>query len=843
MARTDTSRDKPSWWRSCWEEIRRCARILLGRSDVGAAGLPWHGRIGRLWVRLGRFDDQGRIRCLLNRRVVPGGSAVVFLSLTFLLVLAGGDGWSGITQGMFMGALLTIGGATAWFLHRGVPQCNRYCILAGLSIYVILLGSYAMRDCFTGRVPIFAHIYYSLLLFTGSTGAEACQEVPFSLQVAELGGLIVLFATVLAVINEISSGPIARWRASLASRVILVTGLSDDTLPVIRSLTADPDRCLVVVAEPNPDHPLIHQARRYGARVIKGEISTRTAEQRWLKGMCKAWGRRVSLRRAYLLADDEQANLQAAEVIREVLTRLGPDYRDEHRAPTRLIVRIDRYRPARHHAAEQTSWWRIDDRPTTEPEPDLHTGPRVFISTLGTTQVTAHALAEHIATRGRPSHLVVVGESDLSHALDDEWRLQRASAGLLLDRMTTDPTWRDALERQARLPEPHHRPTLPDAAELQQLCVDGRDGRDGRVSVILAQEPDETTRSRLESLAVELTGQPIRIFIPTTGVRGLTRAPLLGCLHLFGPSLGGGVVEPHEQGGSTQPTPLHGVPQDSWFRAAKLVADSYGIDESPSSWDSLTATDRDSNLRAVWSLLTWLAELGYTWSTTRPEGHQPPSDDLLGLLVPLEHLAWMTFKHDTGWIGSDGENNDRDRRLNRFLHPLDELDDTRREEAVRNTRDNLRGLLGILEILGFHPVAPKEPHDHWWRFRRVGDVTLLETLTEARTWHDDNGNDLTAAPGDLWIADDTDPPGSPRSITAERFTATHRHVGEDRYERTGTCDARVAAVGERVDSTEGPQVAGPDSWVMRDPSGARWIITSAELAQGHVIEEPVRPTS
>ena len=782
---------------------------------------------------------------------------LIVLTIPFMFGCA--DEWGGWGQALFF-IVLAIGGATGlcWYFALQHNRHRAFWLLGGLSLYVVMLGSVAMRDCFTGRVPGLAHLYHTLLLFTGATSAEGCATITLGTQIAEIGGITVLFATVLTVINEISSGSIARWLAGLHSRVILVTGLSDDTLPVIRSLTADSDRSLVVVAEPNPDHPLIHQARRYGARVIKGEISTRPADRKWLSSLCTSWGKHVSLRRAYLLAADEQVNLQAAEAIRKVLADLGPAYRDEHRAPTRLIVRIDRYRAARHYAAEQTSWWRIgaqspaeqvpdvgrglneigDGQDSTEQGPDLRSGPPVFISTLGRNQVTAHALAEHIATRGGPSRLIVVGESDLSHAFDDEWRLQRASAKLLKDRMTTNEAWRNDLERRAHLPELEPLDDLPDPGALKQLC------EDGPVSIILAQEPDETGRSQLESLAVDLAGEPISIFIPTTGVRGLAPTPLLGCLYPFGPSLGGGVVEQHERGESTQPTPLHGVPQDSWFRAAKLAADSYGINDKRSSWASLTPTERDSNLRAAWSLLTWLAELGYTWSTTRPDNPQHPSDDLrdlLGLLVPLEHLAWMTFKYDTGWVGFDGETNDATRRLNRFLHPLEELDDDRREQAVRNTRDNLLGLLRIFEVLGFHPVAPRKPHERWWRFRRVGDVKLLETLTEPRTWRDANGNELIAAPGELWIADDTNPPSNERSITTERFNATHQHVQGDRYRRIKTCDARVAAVGEQIESTEGRQSAGSDSWVMKDSSDAEWIITSAELARGHVIEGPVPP--
>ncbi|MDO5067806.1 MAG: hypothetical protein Q4D96_11050 [Propionibacteriaceae bacterium] len=832
MANTDGSKDRAPR-RLSLEEVRRLARILRGGRGLDGSPLPLRDRIARVGARFRNLGSENRKQTQIRRWIGPGTLLVLFLGLIVLFGSGLPDTWGGWGHALFWGTL-AIGCATVWSWHRALQgdRHRAFWLLGALSFHVVLLGALSMRDCFTDRVPFIGPVYHSLLLFTGATGAEGCATVTLGTQLAEIGGITVLSAAVFTIINEISSDPIARLRARWASRVILVTGLSDDTLPVIRSLVADSDRSLVVVAEPNPDHPLIHQARRYGARVIRREISTRATDLKWLTKLCTSRGKHVSLRRAYLLSSDEQSNLEAAQVIRDVLANLDPAYRDEHRAPTRLIVRIDRYRPAHHHAAQQTSWWRIDDQNPADQKPDFSRGPRVFVSTLGRTQVIAHALAERLATRGKPAQLLIVGESDLAHAFDDEWRLQRASAELLLGRMTTNQPWRDDLERRANLPEPDFLDELPDADQLRQRCTSGR------VSILLTQEPDETTRSHLESLAIELAGQPIRIFIPTTGVRGLAHTPLLGCLHPFGPSLGGAVVNP-EKDTSTQPTPLHGVPQDSWFRAAKLVADSYGIDGQESSWASLTSTDRDSNFRAAWSLLTWLAELGHTWSTTRPQDHQPPSDDLLDLLVPLEHLAWMTFKHDTGWVGFDGASNDNSRLLNRLLHPLDDLDEARRRDAVEGTRKNLRGLLGIFKILGFHPVPPQEPHDHWWRLRRAGTIQLLETLTAPRTWTDDNGNELQAAPGDLWIADDTTPPSRARSITPNRFHATHRHLEGNRYRRTGEFKARIAAVGEQVTSTEGPQTAGADSWVIHDPDGGNsWIITSADLNRGYVATGP-----
>lgn len=895
---------RPRWFSGA--ELRRLRGILRGR-DAGVDGQPqsrrerW-GRVGARVRHLRQLPRAARGRSARTRRW-PGVSASLLLFFGLTVGLCFADHLGRWWQAGIIVALLASGALATVLVFRAIPRDNRYrnfYVLGGLAAYVVALASCAMWvwDCLPGRVPVFSQIYHSLLLLAGESAPESCTIVPLALQAAELGGVVVLFGAVYVVVDEITSDPIARWRARQAPRVILITGLSEETLPVIRSLAEDPDGSRVVVAEANPDHPLIHQVRRYGVQVIRGELSARAKELRWLERLCKARGKHVALRRAYLLSADEQANLEAAEVIRRTLTKLGRAYRDEQRAPTRIIVRIDRYLPARHYAAQQAASWRVaapshagndGSGQATEPgqssaqesadpqRADLLSGPRVFISTIGTAQVSVHALAEHIAGLDDGGRVLIVGKSDLSAAFRDEWRFQRQTGKLLLEKLEeaekreqpakpadADPSggkaemekpearpWRKVVERKARLSEPEERDTIPDDTELERLGA--------AVSIVLATQPTEAERARLEAFALRLqdrpgqpaptvgpeTGNPpgpaVRIFIPTDGVRGLARHPMLGCLHPFGPSLGGAAVAP-DDGAPQPPNPLQGVPQDSWFRAAKLVADSYTIGSALSTWGDMPATERDSNFRATWSLLTWLSQLGYTWQPRKPEGYRPPSDELLRLLVPLEHRAWMTFKHDTGWCGA--AERDDTLLLNDLLHPLSDLDDTNRAQAVERTAQTLRGLLRVLEVLGFYPVAPSRRHDCWWVLQRLGQVRVVRVVEEAEQWRDDGGNLLRAEPGDYMIVDH--PSGcSQRTVKPDRFRATHRkRAGADAiYDRIGRVRARIAAVGERVDSREGPQTAGPGQWVLRDDSGAEWIVAADRLVNHYRMVGPAADVS
>lgn len=100
-------------------------------------------------------------------------------------------------------------------------------------------------------------------------------------------------------------------------------------------------------------------------------------------------------------------NIESAKVLASLIRELGPSHGDAQRA-ARIIVRVDRYRQARHYVAAQVRTWGMAD------------GPGIFISTLGRTQVTAHALAQHIAERARSRHVVIVGNNSMADALMDE---------------------------------------------------------------------------------------------------------------------------------------------------------------------------------------------------------------------------------------------------------------------------------------------------------------------------------------------------------------------------------------------------------------------------------------
>lgn len=684
-------------------------------------------RLGRPRRRLHLLWQEGRIN---PDRLAAAASVlvlVVFGWLTCLLVTGRAEGLDAVTQVAFLLALGASGTYLSWALHRVWHRRWRnafFGILALVTLYVVALSVVGFSGCVGPLVPGFTQVYYALLLLTGGSpdiwGRTGCAIEPFAVQVAEYMAMAVLFAAVLRVIAEVTSNWFTRHAVKRAGRVILVAGLNEHSLPVIRELAADSDGAVVAVVEPDPDHPLLAQVRRTGAKVIEGEISNRPRDRGWLTGAVTRRGGFLALDRAYLLGDDDQVNIADAEIIRQTIASLGARYKHEHLPPPRIVVRVDRYLQGRHYAAEQVRNWGHDD------------DPRAFIATMGQTQLTAHALAQRIIEVGRPDHTIVVGESDLSEAFLHEWRFQQASASFLADSLAspTDAVGQasltlEFLRAKSCLSAPVERPSLPAVDELLEA-----QRRYRRTTVLLAGPPDAYSLRELEQLARQLDGERIRLFAPRSGTRGIADFPVLGALHFYGLSLGGfdptdtrnrdvPGQKPHRYASQFAPSPLHGVPQDSWYRAARLIADVYGISSGPDSWKGLHPADRESNFRALWHTLDALARQGYAWVSQRPTSYTQPPPELLDTLLESEHTNWFRFKQHHGWVGvaSGADRSALEHRLCFSWDDLTSRDDLagHRAEAVANTRKSLRSNIQALEALGFYavpkPAAAREEDD------------------------------------------------------------------------------------------------------------------------------------
>ncbi|WP_267618288.1 hypothetical protein [Gordonia bronchialis] len=115
---------------------------------------------------------------------------------------------------------------------------------------------------------------------------------------------------------------------------------------------------------------------------------------------------------------------------------------------------------------------------------------------------------------------------------------------------------------------------------------------------------------------------------------------------------------------------------------------------------------------------------------------------------------------------------------------------------------------------------------HRWRvFQRRGEVAA-ERIVDTWTWTTDDGDVMTARPGDWRVSDDA---GSVRSVAAEVFDASYEQVGPGRYRRIGMFRARQATHEEVISTGEGNTTAHAGDWVVEGSAGEQWPVPSAKF--------------
>ncbi|TRY16881.1 hypothetical protein FOJ82_13490 [Tessaracoccus rhinocerotis] len=535
-------------------------------------------------------------------------------------------------------------------------------------------------------------------------------------------------------------------------------------------------------------------------------------DRRRLKKLLTSGRGVIALERAYLLSSDDRRNVARAEHLRNVLRELKQQH--DYLPPPRIIVRVDRYRQARHYVTEQLQDW----APGPESAESSHQPVSAFISVIGRHQLTAQMLAQHIAERGQPDHVVVVGRTDLAEAFCDDYSTQRAAAGLLAASIQgpNDMAVRmlEFQSTKASLPDVVRVDDVPGLDELVRLQDEHR-----RTSVVITTVLDEQGLASLEDAALKLDGGSIRIFVLNESTSGLSEFPMLGTLHTFGLSLGGRRIErtPDPEELFTR-DPLVGVPPDVWLRSARLASDAYGISYGPNSWVDDDPEARESNMRALRHVLWYLTSNGFEWVASRDVGIRadPVPPDLLDSFVEKEHENWVQFKRHHRWVGTKAETTDKKARENHLLFPWKDLPEDRRKTARTNTLGSVELVLQVLAVQGIHPVriAPR-------RYVRSGEVRLVRTVGDAgESWTTETGQEMQAKPGDHVLSDGT----REWTIGPEELAKTYRPVSADIWARTGEVTAQLAYPGETVESREGPQTAEAGQWRVTDDAGNSWLV-------------------
>lgn len=771
-------------------------------------------------------------------------------------------------EAMAVGLLL--GGAAfgAVMASRG-PALGRtpFLLSAWCAASAAPLAMAAYLPCTGDSPPFWTAVTSTLALLLGSFEVpfgegEACHyPVPLGLQLARLLAIVATLSGATSVLFAVSRSQLDRFGLLRARRLTAVVGLDDASWPVLQQLARNREpghRTLLLTSDVGP---LAERARGAGVLVLRTGSDDPLA-----LGESMPWHK---VERCYLLSPDAATNRSRAMALRQ-------EVREQTAVRTgrmTVVVRID-------------DPWHADDwRKRFLGEPG------VVFDAIGTYEATAEAVVARLRELPRLDEIILTGEAPLLLALCAELsqqgrELQFLDGAAPLPRVTL--IGRDAGDvaadhrvRQQRfasdpveLTAVNAIPTLPTVSgRLDRVAAGG-----GLTAVVIAR-----AGTRLGTrLAVRHPELPV--FELATGSRPVpVDEPAVGHLTAFNLALADATGRSadaweraaravHERYRRRFPDAALAMP---W---AELPREFY----------------RDSNRRQLHSILDAMVALGRSWAPTRPEPGPGPDPDRLasaaatvrieaGLaffdlnraelerVAEQEHESWRRQYLGDGW--RLGPSRDDQRRRHPGLKPWAELD----LDARRKTMAGVVDTLFALRALGYRSVRPSAisppsasspsastsalatptpasaatsaaartpasssasasgsaseapTSEDWVEYERVGEVRA-DRLDRPLSWESAGGDQLVGAPGD-WVV--TDASGGRRTVTDASFRAGHRHLDGDRWQRTGRVGVRPAVAGERIDTQEGPSVAGSNEWVARDEQGNQWIVPDDHLRAGY----------
>lgn len=691
-------------------------------------------------------------------------------------------------------------------------------VTGGLGVSTIVLGVFGVWNCTSGESPVFAPLAIALALLLGNAPSftGVCENLPFPLavQVARLFGPLLLVITALGIAATLFRAQLDRLVVRFSRSLVVMVGLSEEALPLVRRLTSDlPRRTVLAVLAPH-DSPLVRLTRQIGARVVVGDL----ADARALRVLVLRQ-RSFKVQALYLMSADVLTNLSWAQRFRDIADTSPPAVTEP---PPRITARID--------DPWQAEYWRRTNAYRT-PTGDRAQSVRWVSDALSVYEVTAALLVGHVQAEAH-DRVAVVGRSPLALAICTELA-QRQREGSVLGRRPR-PSFAELVLVGPRAPELRaqheiRQERFGNAAEAAAITVEPIEATEAGLTALL--EGDSTPAV---IFAEDGTGRPSAELSPTllaarhpdwtiypldAATSGLVPRPIMERLYPFGLT-----IEPPE-----------GAAVDSWERAARVVhqryLDSLGDQRDPTKpaqrpWAELPPFYRASNIRLVTATLAGAESVGRTWGPVPADQARTASTavppDQQREMARLEHESWRRFYSEQGW--TYGTNRDDSRRVHNALQPWDQLSADYRERAMGNVRD----ALSTLHALGYRSwtVVAERP---WVPVTRRGEVHATVLDSDWR-WRTHSGDWLQARAGDYQVRDAD---GEAWSVDAEIFPLSYRHVGGDRWRRTGEVFAQRAVPGELVVSIEGQETAGEGDWVIRGAAGEQWLTSAEHFAESY----------
>lgn len=736
---------------------------------------------------------------ILSRLAVTGYIVAVGLLIVAIFVMLPGGlaRWNDSTAWEPVAIPLVLGllgyGAWAW-PNRHRPWSFALVFLAAgtLSAFAVAVAAYASCPP-QGESSGFAVIQRVLAFLLNSydtsmfDGVSCPDDPPLALQFGRIVVLSVLFVAATRAVAVLLRGQLDRAIVRLARRVSLAVGVDAGSAGLLPALAAGAGGAVRVVLTPDVGAPWVRAARAAGWRVVTGDPESPAS----VRPLIRRGRARSALHALAVLSPDSTA---AQRLVRAVEQALAD--RTE-REPVRVLVRID--------DAWQAEDWR---------RRYLGRAADWIVDTISSDEVTARLVVSDLLAAGA-DRVLLTGRSGLTFAVLAELAQQGREHEVLGDPalpevVVVDPGAQEILEQHefSQLRYGNGDALRARAVATEATAAGIEEAAEGArlPAVVFTGAPDGDAQRLAAVLGAGQPGWPV--YSRFADVAGLGAEPLLARVRAFGTTLDAGT----------------GRPVDNWERIARLGHERYRRAHpdpaiaSRRPWEELDGFYRASNVRQVLAALGSAIAVGRSWGAGEDRAGMP-SEAQLERMAELEHASWRRHLEAEGWRYAPVR--DDRRRRHPDLRDWEQLD----EAARTKNRDGVRSTLELLATLGYRSFDDTQ----WRTLQRRGEVTARRRDVPW-DWTTAHGETLRGEAGDWEVVDET---GATHSVAAGIFEATHREVGANRFERTGTVQARPAQTGELVETLEGTTTARDGQWVVRGEHGEEWLISGARLRSGY----------
>ncbi|HLL63929.1 MAG TPA: hypothetical protein VK401_12835, partial [Propionibacteriaceae bacterium] len=215
---------------------------------------------------------------------------------------------------------LALGAAAfgAYYLpRRNETRSFSLLVTGGLGISTIVLGVFGAWNCTSNESPFFAPLAIALALLLGNapsfTGACENLPLPLALQAGRLFGPLLLVITALGIAATLFRAQLDRLVVRFSRSLVVVVGLNEEALPLVRRLATDLPRRTVLTVLVTGESPLVRLTRQIGARVVVCDLD----DPRALRVLVLR-KHRFKVQALYLVSADVSANLSWARRFRDI---------------------------------------------------------------------------------------------------------------------------------------------------------------------------------------------------------------------------------------------------------------------------------------------------------------------------------------------------------------------------------------------------------------------------------------------------------------------------------------------------------------------------------------------